>query len=113
MVVAKNVQSFDGAHKVAERHRVPLQGTNVRPVFQLRRGFRDRLRWGKSRGIGALSKLRPGWEMDNFFCSHRCTSTVRLWSGARSVRKHQRVPLNHVLRLLLVLALLLFLPCPQ
>jgi hypothetical protein len=26
--------------------------------FQLRRGFRDRLRWGKSRGIGKLGKLR-------------------------------------------------------
>jgi hypothetical protein len=23
--------------------------------------------------------------MDKFFCSHRCTSDVRLWSGARSV----------------------------
>jgi hypothetical protein len=23
--------------------------------------------------------------VDNFFCSHRCTSDVRLWSGARSV----------------------------
>jgi hypothetical protein len=23
--------------------------------------------------------------MDNFFCSHRCTSDVRLWLGARSV----------------------------
>jgi hypothetical protein len=55
------------------------------PCFQLRRGFRDRLRWGKRRGIGTPGKLRPEWEMDNFFCSHRCTSDVRLWLGARSV----------------------------
>ncbi len=47
--------------------------------FQLRRGLRDRLRKGNSRGIGTPGKLRPEWEMDNFFCSHRCTSTVRLW----------------------------------
>jgi hypothetical protein len=29
--------------------------------------------------------LRPEWEPDNFCRSHRCTSSVRLWSGARSV----------------------------
>lgn len=46
--------------------------------FQLRRGFRDRLRWYQSRRIGARGKLRPAWEMDNFFCSHCCTSDVRL-----------------------------------
>ena len=32
-------------------------------------------------------------EIDNFFCSHRCTLSVRLWLGARSVLAHQRVPL--------------------
>src|SRR6266850_5498115 len=31
--------------------------------------------------------------IDNFSCSHRCTSYVRLWSGARSVCQHWRVPL--------------------
>jgi len=31
--------------------------------------------------------------MDNFSCSHRGTSYVRLWSGARQVFKHLRVPL--------------------
>src|SRR5216684_1958280 len=31
--------------------------------------------------------------MDNVSCSHRCTSYVRLWSGARSVCQHRRVPL--------------------
>ncbi len=31
--------------------------------------------------------------MDKFSCSHRCTSYVRLWSGARSVCQHRRVPL--------------------
>lgn len=36
-----------------------------------------------SRNIAAQGKLRPEWEMDNFFCSHRCTSTVRLRLGAR------------------------------
>ena len=29
--------------------------------------------------------MRPEREMDNFLCSHRCTSYVRLWLGARSV----------------------------
>jgi len=37
-------------------------------------------------------------EIDNFSYSHRCTSTVRLWSGARSVCQHRRVPLRHFLR---------------
>jgi hypothetical protein len=36
-------------------------------------------------------------EIDNFFCSHRCTSDVRSWLGARSVLAHQRVPLVHLL----------------
>jgi hypothetical protein len=53
------------------------------PCLQLRRGFRDRLRWDKSRGIGMPGKLRPEWEMDNFFCSHRCLLTeVMLVRGA-------------------------------
>src|SRR5579859_1111191 len=55
------------------------------PCFQLRRRFCDGLRLGMSRRIRALGELRPEWEMDNFFCSHRCTSSVRLWLGARSV----------------------------
>jgi hypothetical protein len=40
--------------------------------FQLGRWFSDRLRRVKSRFIGTREKLRPEWEMDNFFCSHRC-----------------------------------------
>ena len=64
-------------------------------LFPLRRRFRNRLRRGKSRGIKAPGKLRPEWEMDNFFCSHRCTSYVRLWSGARRCLPHLRVPLRY------------------
>jgi hypothetical protein len=29
-------------------------------------------------GMRTPGKLRPEWEMDNFLCSHRCTSYVRL-----------------------------------
>jgi hypothetical protein len=50
--------------------------------------------------------------MDKFFCSHRCTSTVRLWSGARSVFKHRRVPLPPY-SLLAFLPVLLSMPLPQ
>jgi hypothetical protein len=63
--------------RIAERLRVPAARDKHPPCFQLRRGFRDRLRWGKNRGIRVPGKLRPEWEMDNFFCSHRGTSTVR------------------------------------
>ena len=61
----------EAAQRLAARDKDPR-------CFQLRRGFRDRLRWGKRRGIGTPGKLRPEWKMDNFFCSHRCTSDVRL-----------------------------------
>lgn len=62
--------------KLAARDKHPL-------CFQLRRRFRDRLRWGKSRGMGERGKLRPEREMDNFFCSHRCLLTeVMLVRGA-------------------------------
>jgi len=40
------------------------------------------LRWGKSRELGRRESCAR-MEMDNFFCSHRCTSDVRLWLGAR------------------------------
>jgi hypothetical protein len=55
------------------------------PCFQLRRGFCDRFRGGKTERNWGLRKLRPEREMDNFLSSHRCTSDVRFWSGARSV----------------------------
>jgi hypothetical protein len=38
-----------------------------------------------SRGIRTPGKLRPEWEMDNFLCSHRCTSYVRLLVRGASV----------------------------
>ncbi len=41
-----------------------------------------------------LGKLQPKRKIDNFCSSHRCTSDVRLWSGARLVFKHRRVPLR-------------------
>jgi len=31
------------------------------------------------------TQLRPQWEMDNFFCSHRCTSYVHFGQGRVSV----------------------------
>jgi len=39
-------------------------------------------RWGKNWGIGTPGKLRPEWEMDNFFCSHRCLLFGTLVRGA-------------------------------
>jgi hypothetical protein len=45
-------------------------------------------------------ELRQEREIDNFSYSHRCTSYVRLWLGARSVCQHRRVPLRHWLRFL-------------
>ncbi len=53
--------------------------------YLARRGFGNRLRREKSRNLWGYKELRPRMEMDNFFCSHRCTSDVRLWLGARSV----------------------------
>src|SRR5260370_5011935 len=44
--------------------------------------------------------------MDNVCCSHRCTSYVRPWSGARPVFKHRRVPLVHLLSAFLATATL-------
>src|ERR1700730_3306507 len=58
-----------------------------------RRGFGNRLRRDTRRKLQAPRGLRPQTEMDNFSYSHRCTSDVRLWLGARSVLLHQRVPL--------------------
>ncbi len=84
-------------------------GDKYPPCFWLRRGFRDRLRWDKSRGIRTPGKLRPEWEMDNFLCSHRCLQYRRLWSGARRCLQHQRVPLNHLFFFLLLRRL----PRPQ
>src|SRR6266481_597868 len=66
-----------------------------------------------SRKDRARRKLRPEWEMDNFFCSHRCTSDVRLWSGARSVCQRRRVPLYHVFFCFAFLPVLRSMPLPQ
>ena len=67
--------------------------THSSRVGWLWRGVVNRLSKESSREHRARRKLRPGWEMDNFSCSHGCTSYVRLWSGARSVCQHRRVPL--------------------
>jgi hypothetical protein len=50
-------------------------------VVVLRRGFRYRLRRDASRKPWARGELRTQREMDNFSCSHRCTSYVRLGQG--------------------------------
>ena len=34
-----------------------------------------------SRKLRAGEELHPKWEMDNFFCSHRCTSDVHFGEG--------------------------------
>ena len=47
-------------------------------------------------------KLRPECEMDNFSCSHRCTSNVRLWSGARSVLRTPTRPASSLSRFMLL-----------
>jgi hypothetical protein len=77
--------------------------------YSARRGFSNRLRRGKSRNLRGHKELRPRMEIDTFFCSHRCTSDVRLWLGARSVLAHQRVPLCH----LAFFTLFDLLPCPS
>jgi len=47
-------------------------------------------------GNGARTEgLRPKGEPDNFYSSHCCLLTRRLWSGARSVFKHRRVPFTY------------------
>jgi hypothetical protein len=53
--------------------------------------------------------LRPEWEPDNFSCSHRCTSYVRPWSGARLVLITPARPAY----LLRFLRFFLLLPLPQ
>src|SRR5258708_29039398 len=45
-------------------------------------GFRNRLRRDLSRTHRARGKLRLTREMDNFFCSHCCTSPCTLVRGA-------------------------------
>jgi hypothetical protein len=62
-------------------------------VALLWRRLSDQLRKESSRKHRVRSKLHPEWEIDNFSNSHRCTSYVRPWSGARSVCQHLRVPL--------------------
>jgi len=58
------------------------------------RGFRDRLRKEESRALLARGELRLRWEIDNFSCSHCCTSGATLVRGAL-VLQHWRVPLLH------------------
>jgi len=67
-------------------------GTGRHQWFSVR-SFCDWLGRGQSRKRRTRGRLRPKSEMDNFSYSHRCTSSVRLRSGARSVFKHRRVPL--------------------
>ncbi len=70
---------------------------------RLWRGFIGRLGKEPSRRHAARGKLRPEREMDNFSCSHRCLQPRRLWSGARSVFQHRRVPLRHFVRFIRLL----------
>jgi hypothetical protein len=83
---------FHSAHLPS--HTNSVFNAHTRKRASLWRRLRNRLRGESSRKHRAPGKLRREWEMDNFAYSHRCTSYVRLWLGARSVCQHQRVPLS-------------------
>lgn|GEM_PF-5155414 len=55
----------------------------VLSVVKNRRGMGDRVRGGTSQKELPAEELRLVPKMDKFCSSHRCTSDVRLWSGAR------------------------------
>jgi hypothetical protein len=102
-VIATQSESRSGRRKCDQ------QGQSGR-VFQFRRGLSDRIRNELTQKHRAPSELRPRREMDNFSCSHHCTSTVRLWLGARWCLLHRRVPLYY---LVFLISTFFFLPRPS
>lgn len=58
--------------------------------------MRHAQRNGAREGNGARTEgLHLKGEPDNFYSSHGCLLTRRLWLGARSVFKHRRVPFTY------------------
>jgi hypothetical protein len=84
--------------------------THVSDGVECRPGWTQGFSWAELwRGMGHAQRdgacdgnetemggLHPKGEPDTFYSSHRCLLTRRLWSGARSVLKHQRVLLSQV-----------------
>ena len=83
-------------HRNTETVKSPTAMGTVSVVFGLGRWFSNRLWKEASRKLMAQWNLRHELEIGNFCSSHCCTSDVRLWSGARLVLAHQRVPLCHL-----------------
>ena len=111
-------RSFQGRFFTSAKHTRPHSVTpqTAAPfdqLIQLWWRFRNRLRRDSSRKHETRGKLRREREIDNFTCSHRCTSTVRLWLGARSVCQHRRVPLYHLVVFILFFLISFLLPCPS
>jgi hypothetical protein len=76
------------------------------------RRFPNRRRREESKALRARGELRGEWEMDNFSCSHCCTSGATLVRGALVLIAPAR-PATQDSDFFVRLALLLFFPWPQ